>query len=578
MKSVLSFLVLFSFAACAQKPKVTEAMDTANELVETMFPYYYTNFCPRGFNFQSLEKAQKLIEKTLQTLKQIDKEDLSKDEKYDYLITKEFVEMERKNYSLNLHLINIRHDSGPHELYSIMMESKHLSNEEDYKRYLSCIKEFPQILEGQIEFMKKSVELSFLQPQLVLKKFQKILKSEVKKTFDQTQIYKRFNAKKPEFLTEKKWKEIREEAKEIINRDYLAPLRKFEVYFDSEYLPKAPQILGISQYGKEYYEFLIQHQTTTDLTADQIHKLGLSEVKRIKKEINEIKKEMKFKGNFDEFREFMKTAPQFFTSDVDEYIKEITYIMKMVDSNINQVFNRLPRAQYGFKIMDPEVAKSAPVAYFQYVKKHDPNGYGTGYFVINTHEVHKKALYNLAALTLHEVSPGHYLHSALSRELEGKHPFLSKYGNVAFGEGWGLYAEYLGIDLGVYKTPESNFGRLNYEMWRATRLVVDTGIHAFNWTRDQAIQYMASNTSLSNEEIINEVDRYISRPGQALAYKIGELNFKKLRKDVSKHLGEKFNIRTFHDALLERGSFPLRLLNQYIYEKFRIKPKDLQKK
>lgn len=294
-----------------------------------------------------------------------------------------------------------------------------------------------------------------------------------------------------------------------------------------------------------------------DVTPEQVHEIGLKEVERIRNEMEVIPRDLKFEGDFGEFLQFLRTDPQFYATDAEAYKREVAYILKKMDGELPKLFGKLPRTPYGIKEIPAYIAPKTTAAYYQ-----PPSGdaKSAGFYFINTYNLKSRPLYQLEALSLHEAVPGHHLQLALQQELEGLPEFRKYNGFTAFIEGWALYSERLGLETGFYQDPYSNFGRLSYEMWRACRLVVDTGIHYLGWTREQAIGFMAENTALSRHNIVAEVDRYISWPGQALAYKMGELKIRELRALASRQLVNEFNIREFHDVVLGSGAVPMDVL------------------
>jgi uncharacterized protein (DUF885 family) len=330
-----------------------------------------------------------------------------------------------------------------------------------------------------------------------------------------------------------------------------------------EYIPGARPTTGASELpeGRAYYEHLVRHFTTLDVTPEQVHEIGLAEVKRIRAEMEQIVQQVAFQGSFPEFLEHLRTDPRFYAATPDELLMRAAWIAKRMDGKLPALFKTLPRQPYGIEPVPDHLAPKytggryvgAPLA-----------GRRGGYYWVNTHALENRPLYTLEALTLHEAVPGHHLQNALSKELEGL-PRFRRYGGIsAYGEGWGLYSEWLGLEAGFYTDPYSNFGRLTYEMWRACRLVVDTGLHALGWTRQQTLDYLAANTALSRHEIRTETDRYISWPGQALAYKMGELKIKELRRKAEEALGPRFDVREFHDVILGSGPVPLPVLEQLV--------------
>jgi uncharacterized protein (DUF885 family) len=313
--------------------------------------------------------------------------------------------------------------------------------------------------------------------------------------------------------------------------------------------------------GRSYYAWLVRRHTTLEITPEEVHQIGLDEVARIRSEMQTIIDEVEFAGDFAAFLEYLRTDPRFFMRSPEQYMKEARDIAKRVDGRLPSLFKTLPRLPYG---VEPVPAHLAPkFTTGRYVSA--PHGSTrAGTYWVNTHALESRPLWALPALTLHEAVPGHHLQGALSQELEGL-PNFRRFSYVnAFGEGWGLYSERLGIEAGIYRTPYEHFGRLTYEMWRACRLVVDTGMHALGWSRDQAMEYMAANTALTRHEITTETDRYISWPGQALAYKMGELTIRRLRAEAEQALGEDFDVREFHDVVLLQGSVALDVLEEQV--------------
>jgi hypothetical protein len=330
------------------------------------------------------------------------------------------------------------------------------------------------------------------------------------------------------------------------------------------YVPNARTTLGASELpdGEAYYAALVRYYTTLDsATPDNVHERGLREVARIREEMNDVIAETGFDGSFDEFLEFLRTDPQFYARTPEELLMRAAWIAKKTDGRLPAYFGKLPRQPYSVEPVPAEIAPNYTAG--RYVPA-PPGGPRGGQYWVNTHALETRALYQLVALSLHEGVPGHHLQGALAYEVEDAPRFRQHFYPHAYGEGWGLYVEKLGVEMGLYDTPYDHFGRLSYEMWRACRLVIDTGIHAKGWTREQAVDYLASNTALSKHEVGTEIDRYIAWPGQALAYKIGELTLWDLRREAEAALGDAFDIREFHDVVLTSGGVPLELLRSMI--------------
>ena len=339
--------------------------------------------------------------------------------------------------------------------------------------------------------------------------------------------------------------------------------RDLAEFFEEEYLPKARSSVGIgtTDEGREYYRALVRYFTTLDMSPDEVHEIGLKEVARIRSEMDTIIKGVEFKGSFAEFLDFLRTDPQFYATSEEQILKEAAWMAKQLDGKMPEFFETLPRLSYGVIPVPAEIAPNYTTGRYW---GGNPEQHRAGNYVVNTYDLKQRPLYNLPALTAHEGVPGHHHQIALGQELKDVPPFRQSLYPNAFGEGWGLYSEKLAKEMGLYKTPYENFGRLTYEMWRACRLVVDTGMHWKGWTREQAENCFFENSALAPHNIKTEVERYISWPGQALAYKIGELKILELRERAEAQLGEKFDIRRFHDAILLEGGMPLDLLEDKI--------------
>ncbi|MFN4160821.1 MAG: DUF885 domain-containing protein, partial [Stenotrophomonas sp.] len=348
--------------------------------------------------------------------------------------------------------------------------------------------------------------------------------------------------------------QLQAQARQAISESVVPAFGKLRTFFVSEYVPQARITLAAEAMpgGEAYYKQQIHQYTTLDLTPQQIHEIGLKEVARIQEEMNAIIKQVKFKGSFAQFLTFLRTDPQFYAKTPDELLYRAAWISKRVDGVIGK-YMTLPRARFTIVPVPPDIAPFWTAG----------RG-GMGTYWLNTYNLPARPLYNLPALTLHESDPGHALQGALAAE-HGDQPEFRRTAYIsAYGEGWGLYCEKLGVEMGIYETPYEDFGRLTYEMWRAARLVIDTGVHHKGWTREQAIAYLRDHTALSEHEVTTEVDRYISWPGQALSYKLGEIAIVRLRAQAEKELGDRFDVKGFHDAVLQQGSVPLPVLEQQI--------------
>jgi uncharacterized protein (DUF885 family) len=408
-------------------------------------------------------------------------------------------------------------------------------------------------------------------PQIVLQGYDVTMATHIVDDPAKSVFYAPF-AKFPAAMSENERAQLRQAGAAAIREAIIPAYQALLDFFVKEYMPQARTTIGASELpnGRDYYAQRLRHFTTLNMSVDEIHQLGLSEVQRIRNEMIEIIKQVGFKGDFAAFLKFLRTDPQFYARTPEELLKEACYIAKRMDGKLPAFFKKLPRLPYGVEAVPAHLAPKYTGG--RYV---GPAWGSTepGYYWVNTYALENRPLYVLESLTLHEAVPGHHLQNALARELENLPNFRRFTYLSAFGEGWGLYCERLGLEAGFYKNPYSNFGRLTYEMWRACRLVVDTGIHAKGWRREQAMEFLASNTALSLHEVRTETDRYISWPGQAVAYKIGELKIRELRRKAEEALGEKFDIREFHDVVLRNGAIPLTTLegevNAYISDRAR---------
>ena len=362
-------------------------------------------------------------------------------------------------------------------------------------------------------------------------------------------------------LTENQSDSVIDAAKKTLANNVIPQFERIKNFFEKEYVPKTRTTLGVSDTpgGSEYYQNRINYYTTSSqYSADDIHEIGLNEVARIKQEMEGIIDDLDFKGSFEDFFQFLRTDEQFYAETPEELLKIARDMAKRADAQLPRFFKTLPRKPYGVAPVPDAIAPKYTTGRYIGTAK---NSTDPGYYWVNTYDLPSRTLYTMPALTVHEAVPGHHLQGSLNNELGDSIPTFRKNMYLsAYGEGWGLYCEYLADGMGMYTTPYEKFGQLTYEMWRACRLVVDTGIHAKGWSREQVVNYMASNTALSIHEINTETDRYISWPGQALSYKIGELKIRELTKKAEAELAEKFDIRAFHEVILEQGTVTLSIL------------------
>jgi uncharacterized protein (DUF885 family) len=499
----------------------------------------------------------------LERLRAVDRAALSEEQQENYDLF-EFILGHRATLAkYRSYRIPLLSDSGFHMNIQRMYESMPFKTVEDYEQYVARLQAVGPYFTQNIENMRTGIEDGFTQPKAILEGILPSISGAIVEKPDDSIFYSPFR-NMPEHFTGEESARLQAAAREAIGGTVIPAYREFLRFFSDEYIPGARETLGASSYenGKAYYEDLTRYYTTLDdATPEGIHELGLSEVARIRAEMEDIIKQVEFDGSFAEFIEFLRTDPQFYVDEPKQLLKEASYIAKRVDGQMPAFFRTLPRLSYGVEPVPDDIAPNYTTGRYWGAPIGGRRG---GYYMVNTYALDKRPLYTLPALTVHEGVPGHHHQSAIRQELTGRPEFRRAFYPHAFGEGWGLYTEKLGIEMGIYDTPYDHFGRLSYEMWRAVRLVVDTGIHYKGWTRKQAQDFLADNSALSLHNVRTEIDRYISWPGQALAYKMGELKILELRERAERELGEKFDIRDFHDAILMTGGVPLDMLDQEI--------------
>lgn len=454
-------------------------------------------------------------------------------------------------------------DSGFHTDMTYLVDTTPFRTEKDYRDYIARLKALPGYLDQNVANMRQGLADGFAQPKEILGNILPSFDAQIAETAEEHPLFEPFT-RIPASIPPKNRKAITAEGRAAIAGAVIPAFARVRDFMRGEYAQKAANRIGAAQMpdGAAYYENRVRFFTTRDdLTADDVHALGLKEVARIRKEMDSVIRQSGFKGSFAEFQAFLRSDPQFYAKTPEELLMRAAWISKSVDGKLPRYFGKLPRQPYS---VQPVPAAIAPNYTTGRYSPAPPGGVRGGEYWVNTYALDKRPLYELPALSLHEAVPGHHLQGALAYEIADAPAFRKQFYPHAFGEGWGLYSEKLGVEMGVYGTPYEHFGRLSYEMWRACRLVIDTGIHAKGWTRRQAIDYLAGNTALSLHNVETEVDRYIAWPGQALAYKVGELTIWQLRARAEKALGEKFDIRDFHDAVLDEGGLPLGVLSRRI--------------
>ncbi len=453
-------------------------------------------------------------------------------------------------------------DSGFHSGLLRAADGVSFRRPEDYEDYLQRLRGIPQYVGQHIENMRAGINDGFVAPRVVLESLLPTVAAPARQEVAESAFFRPFKSL-PDAIGEEDRARLESEAREVIGQQALPALGRLAEFLDTEYRLHARDSIGASELpeGAGYYRQRIRAMTTLDLSPDEIHEIGLAEVARIRSEMLAIVEELQFEGGIEAFVAFLRTDPRFYAETEEQLLGHASLIAKKVDGLLPGWFGLLPRTPYGIMPMPPEMAPTGTTARYWAAPRGGNRG---GYYWLNTYALDQRPLYELPALTVHEAVPGHHLQIALARELQGVPEFRRTLGFTAFVEGWALYTEWLGIEMGIYTTPYEDFGRLSYEMWRACRLVIDTGIHAKGWTRDQAVAYLANNTSLSLTNVENEINRYIAWPGQALGYKLGELKIRELRRRAEDALGADFDVRAFHDAVLANGALPLPILEREV--------------
>lgn len=453
-------------------------------------------------------------------------------------------------------------DSGFHTELGRLADQVPLATVADYEHYLARLEQFPRYFDEATALLRRGLARGMTPPRVAIAGIDASAAALAVDRVEESDLFRPFVDFPATFAAADR-ERLSARGRSAVESAVLPAYRKFRDFLRDEYLPGSRATLAARDLpeGSDYYRYLIRHFTTLDLTPEAIHQLGLEQVARIRGEMEGVMRKTGFSGDFAAFLQFLRTDPRFYAKSAEELLKEASYIAKQMDSKLPALFHTLPRQPYG---VAPVPAAMAPKYTSGRYSPAPVGGTQPGWYWVNTYALDKRPLYNLEALTFHEAVPGHHLQGALAQELTGLPEFRRFLYVDAFGEGWGLYSEWLGIEAGFYTDPYRDFGRLGYEAWRAARLVVDTGIHAFGWSRERAIDYLAANTTLPLHEVTTEVDRYISWPGQALCYYLGFMKIRELRARAEKELGAAFDVRDFHDAVLGNGSLSMPALERQI--------------
>lgn len=554
-------LVFMSFSINFENPD-SELLNKVITEIEERNTYDWKKYPLGLFSKEQFKKEANYAKKQLKQLNKINPKNLSETESISLELLKFKLQDTIDYYDFERFLNPLLSDSGFHTSFPFIVRP--FQNYNQVKRYLDQLNAIPDRVNQFLPLLREGLEKGVSQPRIIFNGYESSYNDHIVSDFKESYFYTPFNDL-PRALSLSQKDSILTAAEVAITKHVIPQFKLVKTFFEEEYYPKTRSAIGISETpnGKEYYQNRINYYTTsTQYSADAIHQIGLDEVARIKNEMEKIILELEFQGSFSEFLDFLRTDPQFYATSPEQLLMIARDMAKRADEQLPRFFKTLPRKPYGVAAVPAAIAPKYTTGRYVGTSK---NSTDPGYYWVNTYDLPSRPLYVLPSLTVHEAVPGHHLQGSLNLELGDSIPQFRKNTYLsAYGEGWGLYCEFLAEEMGMYTTAYEQFGKLTYEMWRACRLVVDTGIHAKGWTRDQVIEYMSKNTALSIHEINTETDRYISWPGQALSYKIGELKIRELRTKAEKELGANFDIREFHEVVLEQGTVTLSILEKRI--------------
>jgi uncharacterized protein (DUF885 family) len=498
----------------------------------------------------------------LERLIAIDRGKLTAAEQLNYDIFKNKLEDGLKWFEFQTYLMPVSQMGGFHTDFAELADNVPLNNVKDYENYITRLNSFAFYARQHIDLMRIGIQRGYVEPRVVLTGIEQSIQAHIVNEPNDSLLFKPFK-KFPKIIDQADRWRLTEAGRKAISQSVVPGYKAFLKFMVDEYMPAARQDIAASSLpnGRAFYEHCVRSETTLNITPQQVYDIGIAEVNRIKAEMKKLIAERGFENDMNGFEKFLNAGERLSPATPQQLLKEASFVAKKTDGQLPKLFKTLPRMPFGIKEVPDYLAPKTAMAYYML-----PSGDETraGFFYINTHDLQSRRLYTLTALSLHETVPGHHLQIALQQELKDVPNFRRFSHFTAYVEGWALYAEWLGLEMNMYDDPNSDFGRLTLEMWRACRLVVDTGIHCFGWSREQAIDYMAENTMIPRREIQVEVDRYIVWPGQALAYKMGELKIRELRNQAEKQLGEKFDVREFHDCILGNGALPLDILENNV--------------
>ena len=507
----------------------------------------------------AVRERQKKTREVLEQIRSMDPQSLSIENQLNYRLFLYNYERSVRGQKFDSHLLTFGQRGGI-QLEHETAEGLSFNTSQDYKDWLVRLEKLPALIDQHINLGRLGIERKITAPNILMQRVAKQIQLQLVDNPEESPFFNVF-IDIPENIQDRET--IQSMARDVIKSKVIPAYYKLNDFFTEEYLPASRTTYGVLDLpnGFEWYENLARYHTTTDLTPDEIHEIGLSEVERIRSEMQEVIDSLGFDGSFNDFLVFLRTDPQFYYETEDELLEAYLATSKKIDPEMVSLFKVLPRTPYGIKPIPMESAPDTTTAYYM---RPAADGSRAGYYYVNLYRPEVRPKYEIEVLSVHEAVPGHHLQIALAMELEGIPNFRRYSGYTAYVEGWGLYSESLGYDIGLYSDPYSRFGALTYDMWRAVRLVVDTGMHYKGWTRQEAIDFFTANAAKTEQDIINEIDRYLVMPGQALAYKIGQLKILELKNKAKEQLGDDFDIKEFHHAVLSQGALPLAVLEENI--------------
>ena len=507
----------------------------------------------------AVRERQKKTREVLEQIRSIDPQSLSIENQLNYRLFLYNYERSVRGQKFDSHLLTFGQRGGI-QLEHETAEGLSFNTSQDYKDWLVRLEKLPTLIDQHINLGRLGIERKITAPNILMQRVANQIQLQLVDNPEESPFFNVF-IDIPENIQDRET--IQSMARDVIKSKVIPAYYKLNDFFTEEYLPASRTTYGVLDLpnGFEWYENLARYHTTTDLTPDEIHEIGLSEVERIRSEMQEVIDSLGFDGSFNDFLVFLRTDPQFYYETEDELLEAYLATSKKIDPEMVSLFKVLPRTPYGIKPIPMESAPDTTTAYYM---RPAADGSRAGYYYVNLYRPDVRPKYEIEVLSVHEAVPGHHLQIALAMELEGIPNFRKYSGYTAYVEGWGLYSESLGYDIGLYSDPYSRFGALTYDMWRAVRLVVDTGMHYKGWTRQEAIDFFTANAAKTEQDIINEIDRYLVMPGQALAYKIGQLKILELKNKAKEQLGDDFDIKEFHHAVLSQGALPLAVLEENI--------------